>query len=169
MSGIEDFHRKLWPERKPVIGVIHLLADIQGIRADGLFDLLAVPVWIVIFDIAQVIEGAVPQFIRDIVSHHPGPLEGETDMHSVEWDRITAAPPVWETAVPILEFGEFGQIPDDGCIHFFRRRQPFSLECSEYIAQGSNCQDAGSKLFGAVEGIGDQVQNRIGQGLQGGR
>ena len=57
-------------------------------------------------------------------------------------------------------------VPPDGRLDVVGRRQALSLKCGQHIAQRGDRQDAGGELLGALEAIGHQVEDGVGERLQ---
>ena len=87
-------------------------------------------------------------------------------MDGVEGDRFLASPPVWEATIEVLQTTQLLNIALNCSFHLFRRGHSLSGEGGQHIPQRSHCQDARGDLLGALIGIRDQVEHRVGERLQ---
>ena len=89
-------------------------------------------------------------------------------MHTVVWPDGRAAAPDGEAAAEVLHGRQRLQIAFHSAVDLVGGGKTLGLEGCQQIPQGSDCQNAGGDLLGAVVRVTDEIQVGICQRLQGG-
>jgi len=87
-------------------------------------------------------------------------------VNRVERPRVPAPRPDGEATIVVLQGLQGLDVLLDGGVDLLGRRQALGLEGLEHVPQRGHRQHAGRDLLRALVGVGDQVEHRVGQGLQ---
>ena len=119
-----------------------------------------------VLDIFEIRQRIVQHAVGHFEALGFGAHQGVGHVHRQERPGLVTAFPKREAAVVVLHALEVIDIVVDTGFEFLGRRHVGNLEGSEHITQGRDGDDSRRALLGAFERISDQVQERIGQGLQ---
>ena len=83
--------------------------------------------------------------------------------------RPLAPAPEAEAAVVVLEPAQPLEVALHRRLDLLGLRQALGLEGGQHVAQRRHREDARGELLRALEGVGDEVEDGVGQRLEGGR